>query len=298
MPTPALPPPIDYDGAWIGGIVPALLSPGGSLQWKVDQQPPAWIPKVVVDASTVVLVVLDGLGWASLQANDGRTPNLMAMAGGPISSAFPSTTATGLTSITTGVPASQHGITGYSMRVGGQVMSALQWRIVGGNAAPHANTVQTQPVFGGHPVPVVTKTEFQRSGFSKAHLGTGPFVGWQTPAVMIEQVRELVQQQHDLIYVYYDGIDRVAHAHGTHSASYQAELTEADRLVGRLRDALPPDAVQVVTADHGQVDIPAEGKLQLDAVARMVSAYAGEGRARGLFARPGASGDLYEACAE
>ena len=299
MPTPALPPPISYDDAWIGGIIPGVLTAEGTLPQTTGQHAPGWLPAPALEATTIVLFVLDGLGWTQLQANPTSAPNLAGMEGLAISSAFPSTTATGLTSITTGAPPSQHGITGYAMRVGGKVMSALQWRYVGGGGkAPHPDTVQTQPVFGGHRVPVVTKADFKRTGFSQAHLGDGEFHGWQTPAVMVEQLRALVRQQPPLVYTYYDGIDKVAHAHGLDNPIYRAELAETDRLVGLVRDALPPDAALLVTADHGQVDIPSEHMRTLDGVKRMVTAYSGEGRARGLFARAGAFKDLHDACIE
>ena len=35
-----------------------------------------------------------------------------------------------------------------------------------------------------------------------------------------------------------------------------AEVTAADRLVADVAAALPPDAALLVTADHGQVEVP------------------------------------------
>ena len=48
---------------------------------------------------------------------------------------------------------------------------------------------------------------------------------------------------------------RVAHEFGLHDEYYLAELAFADELVGRLLDALPAHATLVVTADHGQVHV-------------------------------------------
>lgn len=288
MPSPSMPSPIDYDGAWIGGIVPALLG-----DRSVD-----WLPGPVLGAGSVVLLVLDGLGWGSARTHRARMPTLSGMTGHVISAAVPSTTATGLTSITTGLPAAQHGITGYSMRVGGQVMSTLGWRMVGGASAPAPEAVQPHKAFSGHRIPVVTKADFRRTSFSRAHLGSGPFLGWQTPAVLVQHVRHLISDGADLVYAYYDGVDKVAHAHGLDNDFYLSELAEVDRLVGQLLKALPQRTALLVTADHGQVEVPDEGKVTLEVVARMVSAYAGEARVRGLFARAGASGDLLRACQE
>ncbi len=56
------------------------------------------------------------------------------------------------------------------------------------------------------------------------------------------------------MYAYYEGIDKVAHAQGL-GDYFDDELRAVDRLVGDVLAVLPPGAVLVVTADHGQVDV-------------------------------------------
>ncbi len=56
------------------------------------------------------------------------------------------------------------------------------------------------------------------------------------------------------VYAYYGGVDKTAHERGF-GEFYDAELRSADRLVGDVLDALPPGAVLLVTADHGQVEV-------------------------------------------
>src|SRR4051794_34420910 len=65
----------------------------------------------------VVLLVLDGLGWLQLQARRHLAPVLTGLAGGPITSVTPSTTAAAMTTITTGRLPGVHGIVGYRVRV-------------------------------------------------------------------------------------------------------------------------------------------------------------------------------------
>ena len=79
----------DYAGACVCNVVPALLEPHG--------EPPAWLPAPAAEAESVVLLVLDGVGWHQLQARRHLTPTLSAMAGGPIRTVLPTTTATALT---------------------------------------------------------------------------------------------------------------------------------------------------------------------------------------------------------
>jgi len=285
---PPLPAPVrpQYDGGWIGGLVPALLG----------RDTPDWLPEPAVMARNVVLLVLDGLGWVTIEEHRPALAHLGAMQGGPITAVVPSTTATALTSISTGLTPAQHGMVGYRMRVGGQVLNVLRWHVTGGRSnAPDPTQVQPSPPFLGHKVPVVTRAEFRDSGFTNAHLRGGDFLGWQTIAVLVERVRRLVTSGQRFVYAYYDGIDKVAHAHGLANGFLAAELAETDRLVGMLLDRLPGDCALVVTADHGQVQTGKQEFISLDPLHHLVTAYSGEGRFRSLHARAGAATDLHAA---
>ena len=88
----------------------------------------------------------------------------------------------------------------------------------------------------------------------------------------------------------------MSHEYGLENEFLVRELAAADALVAQLLAALPPSWALLLTADHGQVHVEADGMIALDAVAGMVAAYAGEGRFRTLHARPGASGELAAAC--
>lgn len=286
MPTPVLP---TYDRAWIGAVVPALRAP----------VPPPWLPEPAALARRHVLMVLDGLGWDALRRHTGDLPVLAGMAGGPITAAAPTTTATCLTSITTGAVPADHGLVGYRIVIAGASLNVLRWQVDGKGSPPEAAQVQPLPPFGGHGLPVHTKIEFRESGFTGAHLRGGTFVGYATPAVLVEQVRRSLAADAPLTYVYYDGIDKVAHAHGITDELIRAELAATDRLVADLLGLLPADTALVVTADHGQVPVGPDDVVDLpDDLTRMVRTQAGESRFRSLYARRGAAADLAAAATD
>ena len=106
----------------------------------------------------------------------------------------------------------------------------------------------------GGQVPVVSKHEFGGTGFTAAHLGSSPLHGYRVLSSLPLEVGRLLRAGEPFVYAYYDGMDKVAHANGL-GELYDAELRAVDRLIGDLVDELPPGAVLVVTADHGQVDI-------------------------------------------
>jgi hypothetical protein len=278
-----------YTAGCTAGLIPALV-----VGDRADRLPP-WIPDVVAGARTVVLLVLDGLGWNALAEHPGRLETLRGLDGGPVTTVVPSTTASALTSIATGLAPSQHGIVGYRVMVDGRVLNMLSWQGPNGRRGPDPFTVQRHPPFLGRPVPVVTKSEFRNTGFTGAHLRDARFVGYQAPSSLVEHVRLLGAAGEPFVYAYYSSIDVVAHAHGLHDGFYPAELAAADRLVGDLLDVLGPDAALLVTSDHGQVHVGPEGWLGLEPLSEMVAACSGDGRFRYLHAAKGAAAELLEA---
>lgn len=278
----------DYGGAWIGAVVPHLLSGEAA----------AWMPAAATEADTVVLLVVDGLGQHALDEHGDRLPELTAMEAVTLTTVAPSTTAAALTSMTTGLAPAEHGVVGYRMRVGGEILNVLGWKTSGRHRGPNPSQVQPTPPFAGRHVPVVTRAEFRESGFTGAHLRDTDFVGWRLPSTLVEHVRRLAAAGERLLYAYYDGVDKVAHEYGPRSGFFVAELAAADALVGQLLDVLPPDVALVVTADHGQLEVGPDDVVGLDVLDGAVAAYSGESRFRSLHARAGASTDLLAAATE
>jgi hypothetical protein len=283
VPSPVLP---AFDGACLTGVVPGLLA---HLHGARDL--PEWMPPPVAGAAQIVLLVLDGLGWHQLGARLALAPTLASGVGGPITSVAPSTTACALTSLVTGRPPAQHGVVGYRVAYDGEILNVLQWTLAGADARVRvpAPTFQPCPLFPGSPgpVPVVTRYDYAATGFTAAHLGDAEMHNWYTPAGLVTEVRGLVGGGAPFVYAYYDGIDKVAHARGL-GQSYDDELRAVDRLVGDVRDVLPPGAVLMVTADHGQVDVGGDIEVLGPDVMDGVTLMSGEGRFRWLHARPGA----------
>lgn len=277
-----------YGVGCLDGVIPAVLG----------QAPSDWLPPPVAGADQVVVLLLDGLGWEQLTSRPEIAPTLSAMTGGPITTVVPSTTATALTSLTTGAPPSAHGVVGYRLRVGGtDVLNVLRWKTGNGDArtAIPPGDFQTLDPFAGLKPPVVTRGEFADSGFTGAHLGGVRFLGWRVPSTLVTRVSRLLVEGEPFVYAYYDGVDKVAHEFGF-GEFYDAELAAADRLVAELIEVLPPGAAILVLADHGQVDVGPNVVRVHNEVMRVTAMLSGEGRFRWLHARAGCR-DRLEAAA-
>ena len=278
-----------YSGANVRGIIPALLAPRGVPL-------PRWMPAAAATPQAVVLV-LDGLGWEQLQDRIELAPNLASMDGGPITTVAPSTTATALTSISTGLTPAEHGLVGYRLDIGGDIMNVLRWYGERGDLRRSSPPRDLQPYtpFLGESPPVITRAELEGSGFTEAHLRGSKMRGWRSAsAIAIEIGRQLAAGER-FVYAYYDGIDKTAHERGF-GPYYDAELVTVDRLVGDVLAAMPAEAALIVTADHGQVDVGGNIIRPAADLLAMVRVQSGEGRFRWLHARPGAQAALFDAC--
>jgi len=272
-----------YTGAGLSVLVPSLLGVA----------PAEWLPEPVQGARTTVLLVLDGLGWDAIQGHAAALPVLRSLTGGPVPTVVPSTTATALTSLTTGLAPARHGVVGFRIRLDRGVLNVLTWHAEGRHA-PAALDVQRHAPFLGREVAVVTKSEFRPTAFTEVHLRGTRFFGWHAVSSLVEHCRLLAAANEPFVYAYYPGVDSVAHAHGLHDGFYASELAAADRLVGDLLAALPEECTLVVTSDHGQVHVGPEGWLPLG-LGDLVEACSGDGRFRYLHARRGAAAELLDA---
>lgn len=272
----------DYAGPNVRGIVPAILGPLSSRGGWGDGVP-EWMPDAIRAADAVVLLVLDGLGWDQLQDHAASIPTLAGMQGHSIHTVAPTTTATALCSITTGLTPGEHGLVGYRMALGGEVLNVLRWA-VGEQQVRRSHpptVVQSFEPFLGVEVPVVAQGELQHSAFSEAHLRGARPVGWRSPSSIAVEAAAQVAAGEQFVYCYYNGVDKIAHERGF-GPYYEAELRYSDALVADLLTSLPSGTALLVTADHGQVHV-GDRVIHLSAeLLGPVTFQSGEGRFRWL----------------
>jgi len=284
----------DYGGANVRGIIPALLGP---TSWRTSL--PNWMPSVLAEANQIVLLVLDGIGWEQLQSRRSVAPTLAELEGGPITTVAPTTTSTALASITTGLTPGEHGLLGYRIVLGGEVVNVLRWAAGGRDRrrSQPPDDVQRCPAFLGEAVPVVSPFELCYTSFSAAHLRGGIPVGYRESSSMPVEIGLQLRNDQRFVYAYYGGVDKIAHERGF-GDFYDAELRRADQLVGDVLDVLPPGAALLVTADHGQVEVGRNVVHPSSSLLSLVSMQSGEGRFRWFHARKGAAADLLAIAAD
>ena len=261
---------------------------------------------VLPPARAVALLLVDGLGHELLRAHAADAPFLAGLAdAGPLTVGFPSSTAVSLTSLGTGLPPGAHGLVGTSVRVDGQVLDALHWRshaakghdlrklLVPEEVQPHA-TVLEQAEAAGIDVSVVTAQALRRSGLTRAALRGGEFRGvFALGDLAAELITAMQRPGPQLAYGYHADLDMMGHGYGPGSLPWRLQLRQIDALAGLIAEALPSDALLLVTADHGMVTV--DRKLDADTdpdLRRDVVALGGDPRSRHVHARQGAAADV------
>jgi hypothetical protein len=252
-------------------------------------------------ARRVAVLLVDGLGAEQLAAHPDEAPVLNALGTpcGVLSAPCPSTTPVSLTTLGTGLPPGGHGVLGFVTEVPGQnrTLNHVQWRDdpdpLQWQAQP---TVFEQATAHGVTCTAVGPHAFARSGLTRAAYRGADYANAYSPGDLVAVVHAaLAHGERSLVYGYTAELDLTGHVRGVDSASWRHQLGVVDRVVEQLAAGLPDDAVLLVTADHGMVDVPDTTRLDLgeeDGLADGVRLLTGEPRARYVHTEPGAADDV------
>ncbi|AKJ10269.1 phosphodiesterase [Streptomyces incarnatus] len=267
----------------------------------------ATIPELTA-ADRVCVLLIDGLGWEQLLAHRDEAPFLTSLlgtsrggTGRPLTAGYPATTAVSLASVGTGLPPGVHGLPGYTVRnpATGELMNQLRWQPYTDPHAwqPYPTVFQLAQAAGVHAAQV-TSPIFEHTPLTRIALSGGSFHGRLSGEERMDLAAEqLAAGDRSLVYTYYSELDGAGHRYGVASDTWRGQLMYVDRLAQRLAEQLPPRSALYVTADHGMVDVPFDDEHRIDfdtdwELRAGVALLGGEGRARHVYAVPGAEGDV------
>ena len=264
-------------------------------------------PLGLPETDRVCLLVLDGLGWELLREHQAAAPFLseLAVSGRALTAGFPAMTATSLASLGTGRPPGQHGVLGYQVMVPGEdrLLNSLRWDSrVDPLAWQPVPTIFERAAAAGISGFHVAHSGLLRTGLTVAALRGAEGVAADTLGALAAQaVAALRSSDRALALVYHSQLDSTGHEFGSSSDAWWYHLGQVDRLAEHLAGALPPGTAMYVTADHGQVDVPAQDRIDADTVPALrdgVALLGGDSRARYVYAVPGAAADVLAAWRE
>lgn len=277
-----------YDHSTLADLVPSIGAHLGVAGCRDDV---LGLP----NAQRYVVVLIDGLGWNLVRRAIQHVPYLADLLGdaSPITAAVPSTTATSLTCLGTGLPPGQHGIVGYLSRVPGssELLNALTWESdLVARDYQSRTTLFERAQADGVAVSSVALKRFENTGLTDAALRGADFVGFEHEKNEDTRIALIVaaaqRGDRSLVYAYERELDHCGHGQGSASPAWLQHLIRIDAMCERLREALPSDVALIITGDHGMVDVPTDRRVVVEDEPSLtvgLSALAGEGRFRQVY---------------
>lgn len=270
----------------LGSDPAELLHAAGSM--------PGAAPSTLPAVRSLVLIVVDGLGYSNLRARSGHAPVLRTLPTRRIETVIPSTTGAALTTITTGRLPGAHGLIGYKIRHPrlGLITTLKDWQGI----EDRREWQRAEPLFRlasglGAGAAVIGRPAHAVGGLTEAILSGAEYHGGQTIAERFSIASRLLRGGDPmLVYLYVDELDRAAHKSGWQSDAWQRRLEQFDVALGDLLRTLPRDTGVMITADHGMLDIEPARRIHLDDGAIGLEAIAeigGEPRMRSLYLKAG-----------
>jgi hypothetical protein len=263
----------------------------------------AEIRRRVGDPEHLVFVLIDGFGANVLE----RLPptslfrRQLAM---ELRTVFPSSTAPCLTAIATGLWPAAHGVPGWFMYLDGPGRSILTLpyvermtdkdaRVIGLDPA-EVFTVKPQSAWFKRSTHWIMPKRLVGSVFTTYSCGGALQIAYDTLNLAAERIKRIVVEATGPTYTYWyiPDVDAVEHTRGVSDAEVERSLRRVEQAIEALVDSLGGRAVVVVTADHGQIDIPDEERHLLvpdDPLLRhLVAPPSCEPRAPAFHVSPGA----------
>jgi hypothetical protein len=264
----------DYQGGSLVNLMASLQNGlGGSVHTcrTLDLLNPA----EVAGHRQVLLWVIDGLGFNTLRAHP-QAARFNRHLRGSITSVYPPTTASAVTTLLTGSAPQQHGLTGWHMyfRELGSILAVLPGRPRYGGVGLGAAGVDTAALLGhtgfsDHLAVAacnIMPAGIARSDFNLAHLGRARLRSYQGLDGLLDAITATLQQEgRRFVHAYWPELDAIGHREGIRSAAAHDHLLALDRAFTHLLDRIRgTDTLVIVCADHGQIDTTPASRLCLD----------------------------------
>lgn len=257
-------------------------------------------------ARNIVLLVIDGLGYDYL-SGAGAGGALERHLKARITSVFPSTTATAVSTFLTGVGPQQHALTGWHMwlRELGCLAATLRFRPRHGGELLSKAGIAPRSVFTAEPMfdrlaakcHVVSPASIVNSDYNVAHCGLALRRPYKELPELFSTVAEIVRggSERQFIHAYTYDLDAAAHSFGSASPQLQQTFRQIDAAFARFMGEIAgTDTLVIAAADHGFIDSPKSACVELadhpQLASMLLLPLCGERRVAYCYVEPGQQG--------
>jgi predicted AlkP superfamily pyrophosphatase or phosphodiesterase len=241
-----------------------------------------------------VLILIDGMGQDAVEKYGDQFPifdELKLVK--KLYTNFPSTTATSLSTLGTGVLPGVHGMLGYTVRVprsDNRLLNALKWdERVDPVMWQKVPTLFERAVTSGVSVTHVAAKRYEGSGFTQAALRGAKYVGANGIDEMVIAVAAALKPQPSFVYTYLNTLDSAGHSDGVGSDKWLTALAQVAEFITKVKQEVPKGTRIWITSDHGMVNSTEQVILGQDnKLLENVTLIGGEPRARHIYIKEGA----------
>jgi len=241
-----------------------------------------------------VLILIDGMGQDAIDKYGDQFPIFDELKQvKKLYTNFPSTTATSLSTLGTGVLPGVHGMLGYTVRVprsDNRLLNALKWdERVDPVMWQKVPTLFERAVSSGVSVTHVAAKRYEGSGFTQAALRGAKYVGANGVDEMATAVSAALKTQPSFVYTYLNTLDSAGHSDGVGSDKWLTALQQVSEFITKVKQLAPAGTRIWVTSDHGMVNSTEQVILGQDnKLLDNVTLIGGEPRARHIYIKEGA----------
>ena len=244
-----------------------------------------------------VLILIDGMGQDAIDKYGDQFPIFDELKQvKKLYTNFPSTTATSLSTLGTGVLPGVHGMLGYTVRVprsDNRLLNALKWdERVDPVMWQKVPTLFERAVLAGVSVTHVAAKRYEGSGFTQAALRGAKYVGANGVDEMATAVSAALKPQPSFVYTYLNTLDSAGHSDGVGSDKWLTALQQVSEFITKVKQLAPAGSRIWVTSDHGMVNSTEQVILGQDnKLLENVTLIGGEPRARHIYTKEGAASE-------
>ena len=244
-----------------------------------------------------VLILIDGMGQDAIDKYGDQFPIFDELKQvKKLYTNFPSTTATSLSTLGTGVLPGVHGMLGYTVRVprsDNRLLNALKWdERVDPVMWQKVPTLFERAVLAGVSVTHVAAKRYEGSGFTQAALRGAKYVGANGVDEMATAVSAALKPQPSFVYTYLNTLDSAGHSDGVGSDKWLTALQQVSEFITKVKQLAPAGTRIWVTSDHGMVNSTEQVILGQDNnLLENVTLIGGEPRARHIYIKEGAASE-------
>jgi predicted AlkP superfamily pyrophosphatase or phosphodiesterase len=262
------------------------------------------------ESTNIVLAVIDGLGYEYVM-DYGKDSIFYEYLKCKITSVFPATTATGITTFATGVAPQQHAITGWFtyLKEFGLVATILPFTPRCGGLSFGQAKMDPKIIFNQKSISekinvdsyYIIRADLVHSDYTRTARGKArgvPYIGLNE---YFERIHQVISSNNNkkYIYAYWPELDSLAHVYGVHSTEVFTHFQELNKGFSSFVESIKgTNTAFIITADHGLIDSTDSRTIKLaehpDFVETLTLPLCGEPRVAYCYVRPAKVSDFEE----